>query len=240
MAEPVVETAGAHAVLYRPDGLGPLDGTWFDAGAWKERGAREHGAAGRGRVLILERGGEAWVLRHYLRGGFVSRFVYDHYLWLGLARTRSFREWRLLDVLYREGLPVPRPIAAHARRRGLAYQADIVTGYLTGTRSLSLHLIDYGAPPDCWPEIGRMLRRFHDRGVDHPDLTAHNILLDEKGRAFLVDFDNAALRGTGAWKQAGIARLQRSLRKVALESGTQFDEDGWTRLLAAYAAGARR
>lgn len=240
MAEPVVETAGPDAVLYRPDRLGPLDGAWFDAGAWKERGAREHDAAGRGRVLILDRGDEAWVLRHYLRGGFVSRFVYDHYLWLGLRRTRSFREWRLLDVLHGEGLPVPRPIAARARRRGFAYQADIVTGYLAGTRSLSSHLIDAGPPPECWREMGRMLRRFHDRGVDHPDLTAHNILLDDTGRAFLVDFDNAALRAPGAWKRAGIARLQRSLRKVALESGTQFDEDGWARLLAAYAAGAPR
>src|SRR5690606_1497310 len=86
----------------------------------------------------------------------------------------------------------------------------------------------------AWREIGRMIRRFHEHGVRHPDLTAHNILLDGAGRAYLVDFDNAKLKRPGRWRESGIARLERSLRKVALQTGTEFDADGWRELEAGY------
>jgi 3-deoxy-D-manno-octulosonic acid kinase len=175
------------------------------------------------------------VLRHYNRGGLIARFVQDHYLWTGLERTRAFREWRLLARLRAFGLPVPRPIAARVARSGLLYRADIATEFLIGTRPLSA-ILHEGAGIDLWPEIGAMIRAFHDCGVDHPDLTAHNILLTPAGKVFLVDFDNATVRPQGPWREAGLARLERSLRKVALETGVAFDPEGWRRLEEAYRA----
>ena len=86
-----------------------------------------------------------------------------------------------------------------------------------------------------WSAIGRMLAGFHAAGCDHPDLTAHNILVDPGHRPFLVDFDNARLRAPGPWRDAGIERLKRSLNKVSLETGTSFDEVAWQALLTAYA-----
>jgi 3-deoxy-D-manno-octulosonic acid kinase len=83
-----------------------------------------------------------------------------------------------------------------------------------------------------------MLRAVHDHGVDHPDLTAHNILLDPRGVVFLVDFDNANVRPPGRWRRAGVERLRRSLRKVALETGTEFDPAAWRELEAGYEADA--
>ena len=38
----------------------------------------------------------------------------------------------------------------------------------------------------------------------------------------------------GEWRRLGVERLQRSLRKVALETGTAFDADGWRELSQAY------
>jgi 3-deoxy-D-manno-octulosonic acid kinase len=185
---------------------------------------------------MLEHGGETWVLRHYHRGGVVARFVYDHYLWTGLQRSRPFREWRLLARLHELGLPAPRPIAARVARQGPIYQADIVTSFISGTRPLSAFLRDGDVADDQWIGIGTMLSDFHRHGVDHPDVTAHNILLAGRA-AFLVDFDNAKLRPTGRWARAGLARLERSLRKVALETGTQFDARAWQLLSAAYGGG---
>jgi 3-deoxy-D-manno-octulosonic acid kinase len=189
---------------------------------------------GRGAVRVIDRGNEKWVLRHYHRGGVIARLIEDHYLWTGLDRARSFREWRLLAQLAGHGLPAPRPVAARVLRRGLAYQADIVTRYLPDTRPLSAFLDDGRPLEDLWRDIGRMVRAFHDHGVHHPDLTAHNILLDSSGRTFLVDFDNASLRPPGPWREAGLARLERSLRKVALETGGEFDPQGWRQLEAGY------
>ncbi len=244
MAEPKSITTGPHAVLY--DGaLGEsADASWFEPAHWHGVGGVERETSGRGAVLIVPHGAETWVVRHYRRGGFVARFIEDHYLWLGDERSRSFREWRLLRRLHDAGFPVPNPIAAHVCRKGALYTADIITTYLPDTRKLSAFIAERDVPRDCWRRIGRMVRAVHAHGVDHPDLTAHNVLLDARGELFLVDFDNAHVRLPGRWQQLGVERLQRSLRKVALETGTEFDAAAWAEVEAGYAeppaAGAGR
>ena len=85
-----------------------------------------------------------------------------------------------------------------------------------------------------WENIGRTLRRFHDEGVNHHDLNAHNILIDDRQQVFLVDFDRGGLRDRGTWTQSNINRLLRSLRKISLETGVAFDEAGWSRLVSSY------
>jgi 3-deoxy-D-manno-octulosonic acid kinase len=144
------------------------------------------------------------VVRHYHRGGLVARFVADHYVWSGFDGTRAFREWRLLHRLHNAGLPVPNPIAAHVYRTGPIYTADIITTYLPDTRKLSAFISEGAVPAQCWRQIGRMIRAVHSHGVDHPDLTAHNILLDTRGSLFLVDFDNARMKPAGSWQRAGV------------------------------------
>lgn len=231
--ERIVRTDGA--IVVHDAAIPEQDVLCLFDGAFVERETRRlDERTGRGGVRVVDRGDERWVLRHYHRGGAIARFVDDHYVWMGLDRARSFREWRLLARLADLGLPAPRPVAARVVRSGLVYQADIVTRYLPDTRPLSAFL-DEGRPLDgLWREVGRMVRAFHDHGVHHPDLTAHNILLDSSGRTFLVDFDNARLRPPGSWRAAGLARLERSLRKVALETGGEFDERGWRELEAGY------
>jgi len=229
-------TSGNRAAIYDASRYAAFDPRWFERSYYREHGAVLHSTTGRGGVLILERGSETWVLRHYHRGGVVARFIYDHYLWTGLKRCRAFREWRLLARLHDLELPAPRPIAARIARQGPIYQADIVTSFISGTRPLSMFLRDGDVADEQWIGIGAMLRDFHRYGVDHPDLTAHNILLAGQ-KAFLVDFDNAKLRPSGRWQQSGLGRLERSLRKVALETGTEFDGRAWQLVRGAYAGG---
>lgn len=230
--------AGPHVMLTDADRSEPPRPEWFDAAAWRRAGGVAIETSGRGEVLILSvtHLEETWVLRHYRRGGLVARVIDDHYLWLGAERTRAFREWRLLRKLRAAGLPVPNPVAAHVYRTGIIYTADIITSYLPGTRKLSWFIAQGLAPADGWRRIGAMIRAVHDHGVDHPDLTAHNVLLDETGNTFLVDFDNAEIRAPGPWQRMGLERFNRSLRKVALETGTEFDAAGWLELEAGYKA----
>jgi 3-deoxy-D-manno-octulosonic acid kinase len=229
-----IHASGRVTAIYDAERHAAYDPLWFDRAHWQANGAALATSTGRGSVLVLERGAESWVYRHYHRGGFVANLVFDHYLWLGLDRTRSFKEWRLLDYLHRRGLPTPEPVAARVVRQGIIYQADILTVLLPGTTPLSAYLRVGGVESRVWTEIGATIRRLHDHGVDHPDLTAHNILVDSDGRAFIVDFDNATIRPEGRWRAAGMARLQRSLRKVALETGTVFDEAGWNLIRKGY------
>jgi 3-deoxy-D-manno-octulosonic acid kinase len=239
MSRPQVISRESRHVLYDADRYPEFDSEWVNEAWWRAQGARQHMSTGRGLVLMLDRGSESWVFRHYHRGGLVSRLIHDHYLWSGLEQTRSFREWHLLAAMHAEGLPVPRPVAAAVTRDGPIYRADIVTVLLVATRPLSSYLAQGGIVDGVWTEIGQMLRQFHDFGVDHPDLTAHNILIDNNGRCYLLDFDDAKRRRPGTWRRRRIRRLQRSLRKVALETGTLFDGDAWATLLEAYQADRR-
>jgi 3-deoxy-D-manno-octulosonic acid kinase len=209
---------------------------WFDAAEWRRAGAVALETSGRGEVLIVAHGAETWVLRHYRRGGLVARFIDDHYVWMGAQRARAFREWRLLRELSAAGLPVPNPVAAHVFRTGVIYTADIVTSYLPNTRKLSWFIAQGRVPAESWWRVGAMIGAVHDHNVDHPDLTAHNVLLDEAGQSFLVDFDNAQRKPPGEWRRAGLDRFNRSLRKVALETGTEFDAAAWAEIEAGYAA----
>lgn len=185
-------------------------------------------AGGRGRTFILKRAEGEWVLRHYRRGGMPGRFVHDVYVWTGLEASRPWREWRLLDSLYKEGLPVPQPVAARVEHRGLFYRGDLITRRIAGAYSLAERL-DGRVP---WDAVGRTLRRFHDAGVWHADLNAHNILLDAEGSVHLLDFDRGERRPAAeGWKQANLDRLKRSLDKL---TAGRLQPRTWTVLLDAY------
>jgi 3-deoxy-D-manno-octulosonic acid kinase len=227
---------GRHIMLAGSERAESPCAEWFDAAEWRRGGAVALETSGRGEVLIVPHGAESWVLRHYRRGGLIARFIDDHYLWVGAARARAFREWRLLRELRAAGLPVPNPVAAHVFRVGGTYTADIITSYLPNTRKLSWFIAQRRVPLESWRQVGAMIRAVHDHGVDHPDLTAHNVLLDDAGRSFLVDFDNARRKPPGEWRRSGLTRFNRSLRKVALETGTEFDSAAWTEIEAGYAA----
>ena len=233
-----VEQAGSSAVLYRRGEPEPIVTEWFGDHYWRKQNLVVGEEPGRGAVLFVRRGKQTWALRHYRRGGAVVRLTADRYLWTGLERTRPFREWRLLYNLHEEGLPVPRPVAAHVRRRGLTWRGDIITERIADTRSLASAMTADGIDAEAWEAVGATLRRVHDRGVDHADLNAHNVLLDAGMQVFLVDFDRGAVRTGASWKRRNLNRLRRSLDKIARTGGRAFEEPDWDRLLRGYGSAA--
>jgi 3-deoxy-D-manno-octulosonic acid kinase len=198
------------------------------------------GLAERGRSEVIFVPGPAgeWAVRHYRRGGLFGRIARDRYFWLGAERTRCYREWRMLYRLRDLGLPVPRPVAAAWRRDGPWYRADLVTQRIPSATPLSSRL---GQREDIdWRGIGAMLWRFHAAGACHADLNAHNIMLDAAGAPWLLDFDRGRFRDPGAWREDNLARLERSLRKIARDpAALPFSSAGWGMLLAGYAEARR-
>ena len=155
------------------------------------------------------------VLRHYYRGGAVSKFINDSYLWCGLHRTRAVCELQLLFSLQQMNLPVPVPVAAHVQKKGLTYRANIVTRLIPDAQSLSLRLAKNPLPAEVWRKIGAVVRQFHENNCNHADLNAHNILLDGKETVFLVDFDRSVInKKASVAGQKNLARLRRSLLKL--------------------------
>ncbi|WP_111415277.1 3-deoxy-D-manno-octulosonic acid kinase [Billgrantia lactosivorans] len=183
----------------------------FDPRQWRQAGRVVGEAPGRGSSLFLDAGGEQWVLRPYRRGGLAARISTTRYLWTGLERTRAFRELRLTARLHERGLPVPRPVAASVTHHGLTYTAALITVRIPGARALAERLP--GVEPLLLERVGATVRRFHDAGLDHVDLNARNLLLDADDRVWLIDLDRCRLRAPGAWPEANLERLGRSLAK---------------------------
>lgn len=160
--------------------------------------------------------GDAWVLRPYRRGGMVARLSRRHYLWIGLERTRAFRELRLIASLYGEGLPVPRPVAAEVTREGPIWTGTLITVRIPAARALADLLMEQDADTALLERVGSVIRRFHEAGLDHVDLNARNLLVDAQRRVWLIDLDRCRLRTPGRWQAANLARLARSLTRFNL------------------------
>jgi 3-deoxy-D-manno-octulosonic acid kinase len=215
--------AGGGAILFdatclRQAGASAADPVWFDPAWWGER-AVPVGSGGRGGAWFVEgtaaEGGFGpAVLRHYLRGGFAARFSRNRHLWRGVGEIRSFDEFRLLRELLRRRLPVPRPIAAIYWREGMFYRAGILLERLHGVTSLADRAAAVGSVAP-WKEAGQMIARIHRAGLDHADLNAHNLLFEDSGRGWVIDLDRSQLRIPATpWREANLARLQRSLLKL--------------------------
>ena len=226
------------AMLYDASRAGNLSTEVFDPVLLARRGQIVGEARGRGTTWFLSVQNRSWVLRHYRRGGLIRRLSRDRYVWQGEENTRSFAEWQLTYHLHRAGLPVPAPIAARYRKLGFSYRGDIITERLPDVWSLGQALDAMPLSLLAWIAIGRCLRRFHELGVYHADLNAHNILLGngtDDERVFLIDFDRGSLRKPGFWKDDNLVRLRRSLEKITWGLPRErFTEDDWHGLLDGY------
>ena len=226
---------GTAVILYDASRSSNLQPGWFDHAYWEQRAAVRGRAGGRGTTWFVAAPERQLALRHYRRGGWMARLSADRYLFLGEARTRPVREWRVHVALHRAGLPVPEPVGVRLRRDGLFYQGDILTERLFDVQPLSARLQESALSVSEWITIGRCLRRFHDFGLDHADLNAHNILCRGRDEVFLIDFDRGALRAPGLWRDANLVRLRRSLLKVTRPlPADRFSETDWHSLLAGY------
>lgn len=210
----------------------------FDPAWLKQSGLLQNAAlAGRGIICLFEHADKTLVLRHYRRGGFIRHLSPDRYRWQGLDSSRPWREFNLLAELQHLQLPAPVPYACCVSRTGWTYSGALITRMIPATETLAQKLCREEVPESEWFAIGQCIRRFHDAGVFHSDLNAHNILLNSDGRVFLIDFDKSGLRtGHGRpWKFANLKRLQRSIMKCWTEADLFFfSPQSWATLKAGY------
>jgi 3-deoxy-D-manno-octulosonic acid kinase len=228
-------------MLADPNGLGnpqpSAAESLFDPNYWSARRELSIVSGGRGSAWFVGPAAQPLVLRHYRRGGFIARLSQDRYWWSGEDRVRAFAEWRLLDYLAQRGLRVPKPVAAFYRRAGMTYRCDLITQRIVNAQSLSAALARTPLPENTWRSIGTAIVRLHSHGVDHADLNAHNILLDDKPDISVIDFDRGRLRAPGQWTLGNLRRLERSLAKISMSlPPDRFTPAAWQQLLAGYQA----
>lgn len=190
---------------------------WLQPSHWRDRGALGDALGGRGQVWSVRTPVGPAVLRRYQRGGWVRRISRDRYVYLGLARSRAVREFRLLKHLRRLQLPVPEPLVASCERgvgrgvRSLQYTCGLLTREICGAEPLASLVADLGSHD--WNAIGHTLGRFFQAGLRHPDLNANNLIRDGEQQWWLLDFDKACCTARPSRPQPMLSRLKRSLNK---------------------------
>ncbi len=203
---------------------------WFEA-----EGGSEGLEGGRGSVGVIATPVGTLVRRNYLRGGLPRHLIRDRYLWTGAERTRSFREFVVTHALHQAGLPVPEPIAACYWRSWFGYRATLLTRLIPNARGLHSRLPESSQPDELLNEVAEVIARLHAHRVWHADLNATNILVDDAGTIWLIDFDRAELGADAHGRLAGnLERLLRSLRKRLPEPVMQRVESCWPDVIARY------
>ncbi len=210
-----------------------VDSLWFDDKYWLNQGRLLGASSGRGSAWMVKSETQKMMLRHYYRGGIPAKFIKDKYFWTGLNASRSFSEYYLLQKMQELNLPVPKAIAAQTCKKGLFYQGNILIEYLRH-QSTFAGIINSAGNKKSWENCGKTIAKFHNHGINHADLNAHNILLaDEK--TYLIDFDHSKqCKIKRTWQQANMARLKRSVDKLTSKENKKTNAKNWRILMNAY------
>lgn len=208
---------------------------------WQTKNAIVGSAQGRGTTWFIATKNSAgmmrnWVLRHYYRGGLMGKVINDQYLYTGITNTRAAREFALLKSMRALGLPAPKPVAFRVIKHGLFYRADLLSSRIENASDLVGLLSKHKINELLWQQIGKVIKAFHQHGIYHHDLNAHNILVDDNDKVWLIDFDRGEQRQQQInWPEKNMARLLRSFRKENNRlTNFHWHEKNWQALLNGY------
>jgi 3-deoxy-D-manno-octulosonic acid kinase len=206
----------------------------FQAEHWQKLDAVNGQETGRGTTWFVQHQSHSLVLRHYLRGGMMAKLSRDHYLFKNWQSCRSVAEFDILKHLSEQGFPVPKPAAAQVIKSGFHYQADLLTHRIPKAKDL-LQVLKQAQSKDFYNQLGQLIAKFHNAGVFHADLNIQNILQDESGEFWLIDFDRAKMRSPNQkWQDNNLSRLKRSFIKEKERADIQWQEDDWSALIQGY------
>jgi len=158
-------------------------------------------------------------VRRAVRGGLLGRVMGGLYLGVG----RPLRELRAAAAARKAGVGVPEPLAVRATRAGGFFRRfTIVTREIEGASNL-LVLIPTLSGPERRMLLERVadeMRRLHEAGVYHADLTLQNILTRGTD-VYFIDLDKAILssRRDESLDLMNLSRLNRSVEKLFRSKG---------------------
>lgn len=230
------QTINEHIILSHPEYSAQVSLNWFDKEYWQQQSKIVGAKKGRATAWFFCHHDLTAVLRHYWRGGLVGKVLSDQYLYRGIEKTRVYKEFALMMQLIKLGLNVPMPIAAKICVSGLIYRGDIITQAIAGAQSLLDVLKVRTLTEQELLKIAEVIAKFHNHGVYHADLNINNVLFDDTGEVFIIDFDRGELKTPHlSWQQANMARFARSFNKEQGRNQVMhWQQSDWQQLHTAY------
>ncbi len=134
------------------------------------------------------------VVKHYLRGGILSYLLHRTYLRSGGGDYRSKHEFLMLMRVRSYGIAAPQPIV-YGVEGGLFYKTWLVLSELEGVTALA----DLNTATDAkrfeaaMEQLVMQVERLIENRVFHIDLHPGNVVIDNAGQLFILDFDKARM-----------------------------------------------
>ena len=231
---------GAHTVLIRPEWkaclLDDLLGD-FDRVEPSRRRLYSHGRVAH--FSYLPGGAPARVfVRRARRGGLIGAVLGGLYTAVG----RPLQELRAATAARSAGVGVPEPLAVRATRvGGLFHRFTVITREIENAQDLLTFASgSTGRKREVLDRVADEMRRLHESGVYHADLTMKNILLSGTS-VYIIDLDKATIaeRRNGRLDMTNLARLNRSVVKLLGTRGAVTRTDK-LRFLRRYLGGRER
>ena len=231
---------GSHTVLIRPEWkaslLDDLLGD-FDRVEPSRRRLYSHGRVAH--FSYLPAGAPARVfVRHARRGGLIGAVLGGLYT----AVERPLQELRAATAARQAGVAVPEPLAVRATRvGGLFHRFTVITREIENAQDLLTFATGTtGRKREVLDRVADEMRRLHESGVYHADLTMKNILLSGTS-VYIIDLDKARLvdHRDGRLDMTNLARLNRSVVKLLGTRGAVTRTDK-LRFLRRYLGGRER
>jgi tRNA A-37 threonylcarbamoyl transferase component Bud32 len=175
-----------------------------------------------------------WVKKHYFRKGMMS-FLNDWYLHSDIKSTRSYREFEILNYLYKYSFNTCKPLIGWITYSGILYKANLVTEAIPAitlnelliqksrdyekNASISSTSLNYERP-ELFKQIGIKVAQMHILGIYHGDLNINNIMIsadplsNDALKVWILDFDKSFRKHLVEKDRAlNLRRFQRSLIK---------------------------
>ena len=129
------------------------------------------------------------VIKYYKRGGMIRRFNESVYVRRGTPR--SHHEFEILQKVRTLGVSSPEPLV-WATKGGLFYKAFLVTRNIGDHRSLVDICMDTSeACRSALEKTAEHMELLIKNHIHHVDLHPGNVLVDNQGSVFIIDFDKA-------------------------------------------------
>ena len=232
---------GSHTVLIRPEWkaclLDDLLGD-FDRVEPSRRRLYSHGRVAHFSYLPDNAPARVFV-RNARRGGLIGAVLGGLYT----AVERPLQELRAATAARNAGVGVPEPLAVRATRvGGRFYRFTVITREVENAQDLLTFA--GGSSTDRKREVlnrvADEMRRLHEAGVYHADLTLKNILLSGTA-VYIIDLDKARIvdHRDGRLDMTNLARLNRSVVKLLGTRGAVTRTDK-LRFLRRYLGGRDR
>lgn len=215
--------------LARVHGLVTIYGTLYRSAQSLPRLAEKQG---RGVALVADVAGEAWVFRHYRRGGAVMQLLGDRYLRSG---NRALRELVVSEAARARGVFTPAVQAAVWYDHGVFRRFDIATSYIADARELADDIFDAAHSARAVQHTATLIRRMLSAGLVHRDFNLKNILLT-RDRAWVLDLDRCSIveRVSKQQRAAMRSRFLRSIKRWEARTGKVVSASARRTLEAAF------